>query len=111
MYVECRPYVTSVVYNNDLICRTSFLAIDNLRNELLDCLTRVKTNKYEVLIHMHILKDTHINTYYIHIYMTVCLRYSKRLFGFLLRSVVFVEAGLRARYTHTHTFLHTYSST
>eukprot|EP01036_Dinobryon_divergens_P023752 gene23752-32137_t len=47
-YPECRPYVTSVVYNNDLICRTSFLAIDNLRNELLDCLTRVKTNKYEV---------------------------------------------------------------
>mmetsp|Transcript_33425 Transcript_33425/g.48459 ORF Transcript_33425/g.48459 Transcript_33425/m.48459 type:complete len:787 (+) Transcript_33425:35-2395(+) len=43
---ECSSYVTSMVYNNDLICRTSFSSINKLRNDVLDCLAAVKASKF-----------------------------------------------------------------
>jgi len=35
-----------MVYNNDLICRTSFSSINKLRNDVLDCLAAVKASKF-----------------------------------------------------------------
>lgn len=47
--MEVRPFVTSVVLGNDLICRLSFASISSLRNDVLDMISRAKVNKMAIL--------------------------------------------------------------
>jgi len=46
---ECKPFVTSVVLGNDLVSRMSFLSLNTLRNDILDCISRARVNKMCVM--------------------------------------------------------------
>ncbi len=46
---ELTPFVTSIVMNNDIICRLNFSSIATLRSEVLSCIARCKVNKMFVM--------------------------------------------------------------
>eukprot|EP01039_Chlorochromonas_danica_P005092 gene5092-5596_t len=46
---ELRPFVTSIVLGNDLICRTSFRSLCQLRENLLDAICRARRPKIFIL--------------------------------------------------------------
>jgi hypothetical protein len=46
---ECKGFVTSVVLGSDLVSRMSFLSLNSLRNDILDCISRARVNKMVIM--------------------------------------------------------------
>lgn len=46
---EVAPFVSSIVWGNDLVCRLSFHSLCHLRNDVLDTISRAKVNKMVIM--------------------------------------------------------------
>lgn len=58
---ECSHFVTSLVLDNDLICRLSVARLASLRNDVLDSIARAKVNKMTIM--QALFKDFHVDDF------------------------------------------------
>lgn len=47
MAEECKPYLTSYVLDHDIVPRISLTSLENLRNDMLDMIVRLKVTKFQ----------------------------------------------------------------